>query len=200
MRITTTRRRTSATLLAGAVLIALATTACGPTTGASVSTQPKKSAAAGAPSSAKPAGAAKAPTVAKVGDTIALKGTDKGASADITVVKVVDNAQSSDDYNKPADGKRWIAVQLRIKNTGTAAYNDDPENGTTLLDDQSQSYNPTVADITAGQSFPTPLAIAPGDSALGFITFEVPVATKLVKAQFALDSGFADQSGQWQLS
>ncbi|MDH6136384.1 hypothetical protein P3T37_005809 [Kitasatospora sp. MAA4] len=201
MRITTNRRRTSATLLAGAVLIALATTACGPTTTGSVSTQPKQSAAAGAAGSAKPAGGgSKTPTVAKVGDTIALKGQESGSSADVTVVKVVDNAQSSDDYSKPADGKRWIAIQFRIKDTGTAAYSDAPENGTTVLDDQGQSYNSVVADTTAGQSFAVPANIAAGDSALGFITFEVPQAAKLDKVQFTLDSGFADQTGQWKLS
>ncbi|WP_035798432.1 DUF4352 domain-containing protein [Kitasatospora mediocidica] len=201
MRITATRRRTSATLLASAVLIALATTACGPTATSSVSTQPKQSAAAGAPGSAKPAGGtAKTPTVAKIGDTIALKGQDAGSSADVTVVKVVDNAQSSDDYSKPADGKRWIAVQFRIKNTGSTAYSDAPENGTTVLDGQGQSYNSVVADTTAGQSFAVPANIATGDSALGFITFEVPKDTKLEKVQFTLDSGFANQTGQWTLA
>ncbi|MDH6144021.1 MULTISPECIES: DUF4352 domain-containing protein [Kitasatospora] len=192
-------RRTAA-LLTGTALLALAVTACGPTGGNTVSTQPKQTAAASAAGGqGSKAPASKGPSVAKVGDTIGLKGMNAGASADITVVKVVDNAQSATDGINPADGKRWIAVQFRIKNTGTAAYSDAPSNGATVLDDQGQSYNSVVADTTAGQSFPTPLNIAAGDSALGFITFEVPTGTKLAKAQFTLDSGFADQTGQWQL-
>jgi hypothetical protein len=196
-------RRTAVLLAGTAALLALATTACGPTSSNSVSTQPKQSAAAPASGAAgAPSGpAAKGPQVAKVGDTIALKGMQKGGSADVTVVKVVDNAQSDNaDVFKPADGKRWIAVQFRIKNTGTAAYNDAPQNGSTVQDDKGQSYNSVVADTTAGPSFPTPAAIAVGDSALGFITFEVPADTKIAKAQFTLDSGFADQTGQWQLN
>lgn len=123
---------------------------------------------------------------------------DKGAAADVTVVKVVDNAPSANDFH-PADGKRWIAVQFRIKNTGTAAYSDAPDNGAGVLDDKGQSYSAVIADTTAGPSFPTPANIAPGDSALGFITFEVPADARIAKTQFGLDSGFADQAGQWNL-
>ncbi|WP_329582959.1 DUF4352 domain-containing protein [Kitasatospora sp. NBC_01250] len=199
MRSTTTARRRSSSLglLAGTALLALATTACGPTGTSTVSTKPvQNSAAAGSASTA--AGGSKAPANAKVGDTIALKGMDKGAAADVTVVKVVDNAPSANDFH-PADGKRWIAVQFRIKNTGTAAYSDAPDNGAGVLDDKGQSYSAVIADTTAGPSFPTPANIAPGDSALGFITFEVPADAKIAKTQFGLDSGFADQAGQWNL-
>ncbi|MCX4747102.1 DUF4352 domain-containing protein [Kitasatospora sp. NBC_01287] len=213
MRSTATARRrsTSVALLAGGALLALATTACGPTSTNSVSTTPKKSTAAAAPSGQAAGGQAaggtggaastgKAPSVAKVGDTIALKGQDQGSADDVTVVKVVDNAQSTPDgFGKPADGKRWIAVQFRLKNTGTAAYSDSPENGATVADDKGQSYTSVVADTTAGQSFASPVNNAPGDTALGFITFEVPADAKIVKAQFTLDSGFADQTGQWNL-
>ncbi|MDH6116666.1 hypothetical protein ABH930_001065 [Kitasatospora sp. GAS204A] len=202
---TARRRSTTTALLAGGALLALATTACGPTATTSVSTKPVRSTAAtgatgvgtpGAPSAA----AGKTPTVAKVGDAIALKGMDKGASDDVSVVKVVDNVQSTDGISKPADGKRWIAVQFQIKDSGSTAYSDSPENGTTVVDDKGQSYNSVIADTGAGQSFPVPLNIAPGDTALGYITFEVPTDAKIVKAQFTLDSGFADQTGQWKLN
>lgn len=69
-----------------------------------------------------------------------------------------------------------------------------------MVDDKGQSYNSVIADTGAGQSFPVPLNIAPGDTALGYITFEVPTDAKIVKAQFTLDSGFADQTGQWKLN
>ncbi|MGF1428357.1 DUF4352 domain-containing protein [Kitasatospora sp. LaBMicrA B282] len=214
MRSTATARRrsTSVALLAGGTLLALATTACGPDNGSSVTTKPK--AAAGATSAAastsgvgtpgSPAAgsnSSKPSSTAKVGDTIGLKGMDKGASDDVTVVKVTDNVQSTDGYLKPADGKRWIAVQFRLKNTGTAAYSDAPENGAKVVDDQGQSYGAeAVTDTTAGQAFATPVNLAPGDSALGVVTFEVPATAKIVKAQFGLDSGFADQTGQWTLN
>ncbi|KDN83175.1 DUF4352 domain-containing protein [Kitasatospora cheerisanensis] len=197
MSVRTRTRRTAAVLL-GACLLAAATTACGPDN--SVSTTPK--AAASTPASGSAAAPADKPatgSVAKLGDTIGLKGTEKSNTADVTLVKVVDNAEGADEYTKAADGKRFVSVQFRIKATGSAAYADAPANSAKVLDAQGQGYGSTVAETKAGPEFPVPANIAPGETALGFITFEVPADAKLDKIQFALDSGFAQQTGQWKL-
>jgi hypothetical protein len=196
MTLATTARRRSAAVLLGAALVVLGATACDPK-GASVSTsaKPTSAAAATAPASS----AAKPSSTAKVGDTISLKGTDKGDTADVTVVKVVDNPEGADEFTKPADGKRFVAVQFRIKATGSKAYSDAPQNSAKLLDTQGQAYAASVSETKAGPSFQVPASIAAGESALGFITFEVPTDARIEKAQFALDSGFADQTGQWKL-
>ncbi|MEU6232585.1 DUF4352 domain-containing protein [Kitasatospora sp. NPDC047058] len=213
MSATTTRRRT-ATLLLGAALITLSATACNSTGGPSVATEPKQSAAAttapggatgatgaasGAakPAESKPADAPKA--AAKLGDTIALKGMEKSNTADVTAVKLVDPAESANEYFKPADGKRWVAVQFQIKATGAAAYGEAPLNSAKVVDTQGQAYGPTVAETKAGPDFQTPTNIAPGESGKGFITFEVPADAKIDKVQFALDNGFANQVGQWKI-
>ncbi|GJF34724.1 hypothetical protein KNE206_74240 [Kitasatospora sp. NE20-6] len=196
MAITSAARR-SAALLLGASLVVLGATACG-TTGGSVSTEAKKPGSA-APASAGGASKAAAPSAAKVGDTIALKGFEKNSTADVTVVKVVDNAEGEDEFSKPADGKRFVAVQFRIKATGKA-YSDAPSNSAKLLDTQGQSYDAGFYDTKAGQGFSGSVDVAPGESGLGFLTFEVPVGTVLDRVQFTLDSGMADQTGQWKLS
>ncbi|MFD8756914.1 DUF4352 domain-containing protein [Kitasatospora sp. NPDC059577] len=207
----TTTGRTAALLL-GAALVTLSATACNSTGGSSVSTEAKQTTAAagsdaakpagGAPDAAAPAGgkpadAAKAP--AKVGDTIALKGNDPADTADVTLVKVVDNPDGADEYTHPADGKRFVAVQFRIKASGKKAYSDAPGNSAKVVDAQGQAFGTTIADTKAGPSFQVPANIAPGETALGFVTFEVPKDAKLDKAQFGLDSGFAPQTGQWKL-
>ncbi|MFC8449604.1 DUF4352 domain-containing protein [Kitasatospora sp. NPDC057223] len=206
MSLATTTRRRSAALLLGAALVTLTATACNP--GATVTTDAKQTSAASAPAAGDAAGpaagtpkaeAAKAPAAAKVGDTIALKGMEKGNTADVTAVKIVDNADSGNEYLKPADGKRYVAVQFQIKATGTQAYSDSPLGSAKVVDTEGQSYGPTFGDTTAGPSFQTPTNIAPGESGKGFVTFEVPVAAKLDKVQFGLDSGFADQTGQWKI-
>jgi len=197
MAITTTTARRSAAFLLGASLVVLGTAACGPE-GNSVSTDAKQSQAA-APAGGGSAPAAAPASAAKPGDTIALKGTEKSNTADVTLVKVVDNAEGEDEFTKPADGKRFVSVQFRIKATGSAAYSDAPMNSAKLVDSQGQSFGATVADTKAGKGFEVPVNIAPGDTALGFVTFEVPTDAKLDKAQFGLDSGFAQQTGQWKL-
>ncbi|GAA2146750.1 hypothetical protein GCM10009760_36830 [Kitasatospora kazusensis] len=198
MAIATTARRRTAALLLGATLVALGATACGPTD-SSVSTTAKSSAAApaaGGKTSAAPA----AKGAAKLGDTIALKGSDPSNTADVTVLKLVDSPDGADEYTKPADGMRFVAVQFRIKDTSSKAYSDAPQNSAKLLDAQGQSYGTSLSDTKAGPGFQVPVNIAPGESALGFITFEVPKDAKIAKAQFALDSGFAQQTGQWVLA
>ncbi|MGV9269970.1 DUF4352 domain-containing protein [Kitasatospora sp. NPDC003701] len=211
MAVTTRATRRNAALLLGAALVALTATACNSTGGSTVSTEPKQTSAAapaaGSPGAAnpaeskpaesKPADAPKA--AAKVGDTIALKGNDPADVADVTLVKVVDNAEGEDEFTHPADGKRFVSVQFRIKASGKKAYSDVPGNSAKLLDAQGQAFGSTVADTKAGPGFQLPANVAPGESALGFVTFEVPKDIKLDRAQFGLDSGFAPQTGQWKL-
>ncbi|MET9816674.1 hypothetical protein [Streptomyces sp. NPDC006355] len=42
--------------------------------------------------------------------------------------------------------------------------------------------------------------LKPGAKALGWIVFEVPKNSKVATVQFAKDSGFAEQTGEWQLA
>ncbi|MFB7948475.1 DUF4352 domain-containing protein [Kitasatospora phosalacinea] len=200
-------RLRTATLVLGAALLATAT-ACGPSD-STVSTTPKSSAAApaggggsapaAAPESPESKGAG-APAVAKVGDTISLKGFEKKDTADVTLVKVVDPAESADEFLQPEEGKRYVSVQFRIKATGSAAYTDTPAIGAKLIDAQGQSFDSTFAETKAGPEFPGAVNIAPGESSLGFVTFEIPSDAKVDKVQYALNSGFAEQSGQWKVS
>jgi hypothetical protein len=44
------------------------------------------------------------------------------------------------------------------------------------------------------------VTIGAGDTGLGFITFEVPHESQVAKVQFALNSGFADETGEWQVT
>ncbi|MFD4908563.1 DUF4352 domain-containing protein [Kitasatospora purpeofusca] len=215
MSATIRRTRRTAALLLGATLVTLTATACDSTGGPSVSTEAKQTPAATAPAAgaatsapakpadskpaeSKPAEAAKAP--AKVGDTIALKSTlEKGNTADVTALKLVDPAQSSNEYLHAEDGKHYVAVQFQIKPTGAKAYSEAPWSAAKVVDDQGQAYGPTLAETKAGPSFQTPTNIASGETGKGFVVFEVPNGTKLDKVQFSLDNGFADQVGQWKL-
>jgi hypothetical protein len=188
-----------------AALLACTVTACAGTD-EEVTTKPKAPAAADKGAEKKDDGAkaeaaeAKKPKDAKVGDTIALKGMENGHELDVTVVKVVDNAKSSDDFTAPEDGNRWIGVQFQLVNTGTKAYADSPQNGAQIADDQGQQFQTTFADITAGPSMSSSVKLKPGAKALGWVVFEVPKTSKADIVQFGMDSGFSDQTGEWKLS
>jgi Telomeric repeat-binding factor 2. len=190
----------TAAVLLSASLIAMGVSACGPDT-ASVSTSAKAdSASSGSNGSGNSKAApSKKKAAAKVGDTISLKGMDHSSSADVTVVKVVTKAQGADEFSEPESGKRFVAVQFKIKNTGSKAYSDSPFNSAKVVDTEGQGFDPSLSESNAGPAFPGDVNIAKGGTAKGFITFEVPKKAKIDKVQFTLDSGFADQTGQWNV-
>ncbi|MEU2901333.1 DUF4352 domain-containing protein [Streptomyces globisporus] len=139
-------------------------------------------------------------TVAKVGDTITLKGQEDGEQVDATLKKLVDPAQPKDEFFAPEDGNRWVAAQFELTNTGTKPYADSPSNGAGVADADGQRFQATFADTKAGPSMTSDAKVPPGEKALGWITFEVPKGSKIVTVQFGLNSGFADQTGQWTVS
>lgn len=191
--------RARARLAAFATITAISLTAC--SSGSTVTDTPKasasssKEAAPDTPAEETPA----APKVAKVGDTIGLKGAEDGSKLDVTVVKTVDPAKSADEFTTPEDGNRWIGVQFQLVNTGSKAYSDSPGNGTQIADDQGQQFTSVFADISAGPSMASSVNLKPGAKALGWVVFEVPKASKGATVQFTMDSGFAEQTGEWKL-
>ncbi|WP_086792683.1 DUF4352 domain-containing protein [Streptomyces thermovulgaris] len=186
---------------AAAAIGALALTACD--TGSTVVDKPKGNAAAEADSGKDATKGTKekssAPEVAKVGDTLTLKGMEDGSRLDVTVVKVADPAKSADEFMEPESGKRFVGVQFKLVNTGKAVYSDSPSNGARIADSEGQQFDSTIADITAGPSMSSSLTLKPGAKGLGWIVFEVPEASKIDTVQFTMDSGFADQTGEWKL-
>ncbi|MGC0337837.1 DUF4352 domain-containing protein [Streptomyces sp. SLBN-8D4] len=194
-------RRTLTFILAGLIATAVGCSSDDTVTTTPASSSPTTSASAQptpsseAPSTPPPTRAAPA----AVGDTLNLTGLENGEALAVTVVKVVDPARPENDYSTPDTGKRFVAVQFRLKNTGAAAYSDSPSNGAKVIDTQGQQFEATYEDTAAGPGFPGSVALAPGDTALGFITFEVPLNSTITKAQFTMSSGFSGNTGQWTL-
>lgn len=136
---------------------------------------------------------------AHVKATITLGGNNApGEKVAVTVVKVVERTTASDGFSKPAKGKRFAAVQFRLHNVGKSSYQDSPGNGAKVLDSQGQSYpSYIVGDVAAGPSFANgSVNIAPGETQLGYVAFQVPTTFKISKVQFGTDSGFG-QTGEW---
>lgn len=166
-------------------------------------TLPSREPAGSAPpaeSTAPPAETKEEPATATVGGAITLQGMDAGLKVTVTVTKLVNPATPAQDFMKPKAGNRFIAVEVTLQNAGQAVYSDSPTNGAMLIDSEGQQYRSTLYDVREGQSFGGSATINAGDSRKGVIVFEVPEATKLAKFQFGLDSGFAEQKGEWTLS
>lgn len=181
-------------------LLALAA-GCTSTASGSVKTAPNAPAATSAGPAAAPVTttpAAKPKPAAKVGDGITVNGSKAGDQLTITVVKIVDPASSDNQFSTPRDGSRYVAVQFRIKNTGTGGYADDPDIDVAAIDGSGQQYDVSIGTtVTAGAKLNSSVNVAAGDTALGFEVFEVPKGQKLAKVQYKLNMGLGGDVAQW---
>ncbi|MFF9819584.1 DUF4352 domain-containing protein [Streptomyces sp. NPDC014006] len=188
----------ASTMLATSLL--LTTTAC--SSGDEVTTKPNTPA-----KSERPTADAKTTSPepskeadAKVGDSITLRGANDGEQLDVTVKKFLDPAKGADEFNQPQSGKKWVAVQLQLVNTGSRAYSDSPANGAKVADTDGQRFDSWFGEIAAGPAMASDLNLPAGEKALGWIVFEIPKTSKVVTVQYGMNSGFAEQTGQWKVS
>jgi hypothetical protein len=138
-------------------------------------------------------------STATVGGSITLQGLDPGLKVSVTLNRVV-NPATGDQFSKPQTGNKFVALEVTLTNQGDAVYSDAPNNSGILIDGEGQQHRSSFHQVTEGQGFGGMATINKGDSRKGVIVFEVPEAAKLAKFQFGLNSGFADQKGEWSLS
>lgn len=136
--------------------------------------------------------------VAGIGDTITVHGYEDGEELTVTVKRLIDPAKA-EQYFGPRRGQKFVAVDLVLRNTGSVAYNDSPGNGAELVDNRDHGYNESLYDSPSCHSIGSSVKIAPGSKRAGCIIFEVSKKGTPALFQFTMDSGFADETGEWKL-
>lgn len=174
-------------IVAALVVVALVLTGC---TASDVNTQPDLS-------EAEASGATEG---AEVGQPITISGNEDGSKIQVTVKKVVMRTRPTDQFFQVDEGKRLVAVQFRLVNTGTVRYWDAPSNGAKVVDKDGQQFESDIFfhEISAGPMLPASVKLAPRNKALGYIAFQVPRNAKITQIQFSMDSGFGD-TAQWNV-
>lgn len=176
------------TCAAVATAVGLSVSACS-TGGTGVDTKP----AAAASSTPR----ASAPPVAHVGSLIDVGG---GHGLGITLTQVIDPAQGADQFTTPDSGKRFVAVDLSIKNNGHSTYSDDANNDTSLIGSDNQSYTPDFDSVSECTNFDNgQITLAAGESVTGCVVFQLPTGVTAAKVQYTPDSGFSGSTGEWQV-
>jgi hypothetical protein len=154
---------------------------------------------ASASTSAAQAQQASQPQQAKVGSSLTLSESG-GDSLAVTVDQVMDPL-SVGSFDQATAGHRYVGVQITLKNVGSVPYSDSPSNGSTLLSNTNEQAQGTiVSGGPCGNDFQSSVKIAPGGSEQGCIPFELADGQSPETFQFTLDSGFANQTGQWSLA
>jgi len=58
----------------------------------------------------------------------------------------------------------------------------------------------TVTSTAAGAQMPSSVSLAPGDTALGFVTFDIPAGDAIAQAQYSINLALTGTTGEWQIS
>lgn len=139
-------------------------------------------------------------TQAGIGSTINLSDSSNGNKIAVTVVKVADPDSSTNQFETPSAGDRYVSIQYQIVNTGTTSYTDDPQLEITAKDAAGQNLQEAfVTSTTAGAQLSSSVNLTPGDKALGYITFDVPTGDKVAQTQYSPNLGVSSTTGQWQI-
>lgn len=162
-----------------AIAVALALAGCGQ----SASTQTK--------SQANPSG--------PVGSTLQVSNSGP-AKLEVTVQQVIAPASGANQYSKPASGKAFVGVKLRVKNIGTSSYQNNANNETTIVLSSGKAltadYNP-IADC--GNFDNGQITLSVGASKTGCVTFQVASGEKVVAVRYG-NTVFPGTTAEWHVS
>ncbi len=145
-----------------------------------------------------PATTAAAETTAAASDfgpPVTLK-TLSGEPLEVTLLQLEDPAESDVGALEPAEGRRYMAAELRIANTGSQEYDDTPSNGADVVDTEGVEWAASVFD-PVDPGFGS-LTIPAGETVTAWISFEVPEGATLETLKFATNSGFGGLT-RWSL-
>ena len=136
------------------------------------------------------------PGDAGVGTAVEIETFD--TTIEVSVTEVVDPAPPA-EFSDPQPGNRLAAIQIEITNTGSIVYEDVPDSAAFVVDTDGFQFRASFLETDAGPGFGGSVDLPPGDSRVGFLVFEVPDGSTLVKLQISADSGFSEDFAEFDL-
>jgi hypothetical protein len=139
---------------------------------------------------------------AKVGGSIRLAASSAGSSvqARVTVDRVDDPVAVGAADATVTPNAHFAGVFITLRNVGDTSYDESPlSDASLLLSGGAKVLGEGVLDGPCARGFASHAKVLPGAEASGCIAFEVPAAQSPATFQFALDSGFGEEVGMWQL-
>jgi len=201
-------RTTATAITAGAaVAVALGGGLAACSTG-SVSKVPAPKTSAPTPATSAPKAAPKPtpssnPNSGPLGTTYQVGGTDSNSNSTTYKVTAVTVDQHSplapyDSLTNSAD--HLAAVKFRITGV-TGQSSDDANNNASVISGDTTQYPSTLNSTTDGPNFSSgSFTLAPGQTASGWVTFELPPGQSIASVQWVPSSGLSDQAGTWTVA
>jgi hypothetical protein len=132
----------------------------------------------------------------QLGSTLPVSDSS-GTQLDVTLTKVIDPASGANSYTKPASGKHFVGVELRIHNKAASTYQNNANNETTIIMSDGRTlhavYNPIAncGNFDNGQ-----IKLKSGAASTGCVTFQVPKDQKVTQVSYA-NTVFPGSTAQW---
>lgn len=136
------------------------------------------------------------PATGELGDAITLTGINIGVRLRVTPTRVIDPAP----VRSPArDGRRRVAVALRVRNTGIAIF--ESELRSVAITDDRGRRTPVAFGVRADCSngFHEWMRLDVGLKAGGCLVFDLPASRTPETLQLALESVPVAAGGKWRL-
>lgn len=129
--------------------------------------------------------------------------TLRGQTDDVVKMKLlsVTDPVSGGQFDTPPAGKRYVGLEVSVTNVGSTPFSDAVGNGATLVTDSDHQADTTIlSDGPCGGSFQSDLKLAPGETRVGCIPFEVTRSETPKLFEWTPDSGYGHDTGRWHLT
>jgi hypothetical protein len=143
------------------------------------------------------------PNSGPLGTTYQVGGTDSNSNSTaykVTAV-VVDQHSSLAPYDSLTNSADHLAaVKFRITGV-TGESSDDANNNASVISGDTTQYPSALNSTADGPNFSSgSFTVAPGQTASGWVTFELPPGRSVASVQWVPSSGLSDQAGTWTVA
>lgn len=157
---------------------------------------------------ASPASAAGASTTSGNGRTGTISAQEGGAitvsdsngtKLDVTLEQVIDPANGAGNYSKPASGKHFVGVKLRLQNQAATTYQNNANNETTIVLAGGETVDASYEPLTGCGNFDNgQVKLKTGAAAAGCVTFQVRSGDKVADVRYG-NTVYPGITARWQL-
>lgn len=115
----------------------------------------------------------------------------------VKLTPVIDPAQGADQYTTPNNGFRFVGAVFTL-NGVSGTFSDDANSDATLIGSNGQTYTFDSSGLAGVTNFNYgEYNLAPGQTSVGAVAFQVPDGVKASSVQWNGSGGFGGASATW---
>lgn len=120
-----------------------------------------------------------------------------GNKMSVTLTQMIDPARGADQFTTPDSGNRFVGAVFSIKGI-SGTFSDDANNDATLIGSNGQTYTADFDGIAGYTNFNDgEYAVSAGESSVGAVTFQVPLAVTVSKVEWSANGGLGGAPAEW---